>query len=96
MNANTGEQQDVSELIVQNTETGENVVLVLEKIVDSPDSYALFRYLWNNTQFQVKKNQVFALPPEPTVQYKLIDIKETEALIQPPKGDNITVPHLEP
>jgi len=94
-NASTGITRDVSELTVQNTETGDNVVLVLERIVDSPDSYALFRYLWNNTQFQVKKNKEFVLLPETTLRYKLIDISETDALIQTPAGQQVKVPHLE-
>jgi len=94
-NPNTGITTDVSELTVQNGETGDNVVLVLEKIVDSPDSYALFRYLWNNTQFQVKKDKEFALLPETNLRYKLIDIKEDEALIQTPTGQQVKVPRLE-
>jgi hypothetical protein len=84
----------VSELTVQNTELGDNVALVLERIVDSPDSYALFRYLWNNTQFEVKKNKEFVLLPETTLRYKLIDIKEDEALIQTPTGQQVRIPHL--
>ena len=94
MNPSTQVNSDVSELTVQNAETGDNVVLVMEKIVDSPDSYALFRYLWNNTQFEVKKNKEFVLLPETTLRYKLIDIKEGEALIQTPTGQQVRVPHL--
>jgi len=90
----TGSTRDVSELTVQNTELGDNVALVLERIVDSPDSYALFRYLWNNTQFEVKKNKEFVLLPETTLRYKLIDIKEDEALIQTPTGQQVRIPHL--
>jgi hypothetical protein len=87
--------QDVSELTVQNQETQDNVVLVLEQVVDSPDSYALFRYLWNGTDIKVQKNRVFVLLPEKNIQYKLIDIQEDHALIQPPTGEPIKVPHLE-
>jgi len=87
--------RDVSELTVQNTETGDNVILVLERIVDSPDSYALFRYLWNNTQFEVKKYKEFVLLPETTLRYKLIDIKEDKALIQTPTDQQVWVPRLE-
>jgi hypothetical protein len=95
INPNTGTHQDVSELTVQNTETGDNVILVIEKIADSPDSYALFRYLWNNTQFEVKKDKEFVLLPETTLRYKLIDIKEDKALIQPPTGPQVWVPRLD-
>ena len=37
---------DVSELTVQNTDTGEKVVLIMGQVVDSPDSYAKFKYTW--------------------------------------------------
>jgi len=95
VNSSTGATKDISELTVQNTETGENVLMVLEHVANSPDSYALFRNLWNNTQFQVKKDKVFGLPPEIALRYKLIDIRETDALIETPTGQQVRVPHLD-
>ena len=95
LNEKTGAMTDMSELTVQNTETSDNVALVLERIVDSPDSYALFRYLWNSTQFEVKKNKEFVLLPETTLRYKLIDIKEDQALIKTPTDEQVRVPLLE-
>jgi hypothetical protein len=83
---------DVSELTVQNTESGDNVVLVLGKEANSPDSYALFSYLWNTSQFQVKLGKQFALPPETSLRYNLIDIKADHALIQTPTNEKVTVP----
>jgi hypothetical protein len=75
------------------------VVLVYGKVADSPDSYALFRYLWDTdpktSQFRVKKDQEFALKPETDVRYKLIDINEREAVIQTKSGDKIKIPLLE-
>lgn len=88
--------EDTSELTIQNTETGEQVVLVYGKTVDSPDSYAQFRYLWDNSVFAVKKDKEFSLKPEADVKYKLIDINEREAVIQETKTEKkITIPHLE-
>jgi len=99
LDPNTGSNTDVSELTVQNMETGDTVVLVLEKMANSPDSYALFRYLWNNTQFQVKKGKQFALPPESTpqnnVRYTLLDITDTSASVQTPTGEKVTAPLLQ-
>ena len=90
-NPNTGEDEDVSELTVVNTESNEQIVLVLGKKTDSPDSYALFWYLWPDAnkpqQIQVKKLKEFALPPNTKELYKLIDIKEDGAVIQLPGGD---------
>jgi len=90
-----GTDEDASELTIQNTETQDQVVLIYGKQVDSPDTYAAFKYLWNNTQFNVKKNQEFSLKPEVDVKYKLIDINDTEAVIQTKTGEKITIPHFE-
>jgi len=85
---------DVSELTIQHTERGDNVVLILNKEANSPDSYADFRYLWNNTEIKVQKSREFALLPDANLRYKVIDITDTDALIQLPTGEKVTVPHL--
>lgn len=94
-NPSTGTDQDVSEVTVQNVETGTQIVLPLEKIVNSPDSYALFRYLIDGKDYKVKKDATFSLPPD-NIQLKLIDIKEGEAVIQTPQGEKVTVSKLQP
>jgi hypothetical protein len=95
-NPSTGEESDVSQLTLVNTETEDRIVLVLAKVTDSPDSFALFSYVWPNppTDIRVKKNQEFVLKPNVTEKYKLVDIKETEAVIQLPSGEKYTVPRL--
>lgn len=95
-NASTGEDTDVAELTLLNIDSQETVVLVLTKVTDSPDSFALFQYNWPNPplEFRVKKKQEFVLKPKVTEKYKLVDIKETEALIQLPSGETYTVPRL--
>jgi hypothetical protein len=80
----TGEKTDVSELTMLNTSTNDSIVVVKEKITDSPDSYALFELAGKDLK-AVKKLQSFDLPPEPGL-YKLVDIKEGQAVIQPPAG----------
>ncbi len=92
MDPNTLSQTDVSELTVQNTENGDLVVLVLEKESNSPDSYAIFHYLWDNSKFAVKKGKDFNIPPEKDVTYKLIDITDAQAVIQLPTGKTYNVP----
>jgi hypothetical protein len=75
--------KDTSEITLTNTETGEDLVLQVEKQIDSPDSYAKFQFDYRGSEeFVVKKNQKFTLKPEPKVEYKLIDINPSEALIQ--------------
>jgi hypothetical protein len=85
--------KDVSELTLENTETGETIVLVKEKVTDSPDSFGLFEYKHPQppTQIRVKKLQEFVLLPEKDKKYKLVDIKETEAVISLPSGEKLTV-----
>jgi|GEM_PF-1091786 len=90
-----GSTNEVSELTLQDTETSNDVILVLERIVDFPESYALFRYLWNDTQFEVKKGKEFVLLPETTLRYRLMDITEGDALIETPAGMKVRVPRLD-
>ncbi len=96
MNASTGVEEDVSELTLRNTETNDTVVLVVGRITDSPDSYALFGYYWPQPPkpIQVKKLGEFVLTPNTTEKYKLVDIKETEAKILLPSGQEYTVPSI--
>lgn len=97
LNPSTGVDRDVSELTVEHTESGLQVVLVVGTEVNSPDQYARFAFLWDGTEFTVKKLQKFSLKPEPGVEYKLIDITDNEALINNVKteGDPIKVPHMQ-
>lgn len=92
---NLGEK-DVSELTVLNTETKDVVVLVLNQVANSPESFALFSYLWPNPplEFRVKRIQEFVLLPNKQERYKLLDIQEAEAVIQLPSGEKYTVPRL--
>jgi hypothetical protein len=95
-NPRTGVDTDVSELTIEHVETGFQVVLVVRTEVDSPDQYARFAFLWDHSEFSVKKDQKFVLKPEPTIEYKLIDIRENEAVIINVKtGDQIRVPRLD-
>jgi hypothetical protein len=90
INPKTNEEEDVSELTVFNTETEDSVVLPMNKLIDSPDSYALFIYEWPNPpqQIKVKKAGPFALPPETSKIYKLLDIQQNKAVIQTPAPDS--------
>ncbi len=92
-NPSTSEEEEVSELTLLNTETQESIVLILGKLIDSPDSYALFIYEWPqpNQQIQVKKTKSFVLLPEKDKQYKLIDINETTAVIETPDGKRVNI-----
>ena len=77
-----GTDEDASELILQNTETHEQLTLVKEKVAISPESVATFVYSWRDRkEFVVKKDQEFSLPPQGDIRYKLIDVQPTKAVI---------------
>jgi hypothetical protein len=90
----TGGNKDVSELTLVNTESNDPVVLVVEKLTNSPDTRGIFQYRWgpNPRDFQVQRLQEFALPPNTNEKYKLIDINESEAVIQLPTGEKVKIP----
>jgi hypothetical protein len=98
MNDKTGSMEDVSELTVVNVETNEEVVLVLHKVIDSPNQFGKFEYWWGvpsngkPMEFTVPKLKEFVLKPDVNARYKLLDVKEGEALIQTPSGEKYTVP----
>lgn len=95
-NPSTGEESDVSELTIVNKETGDEVRLVYKQVVDSPDSYAIFTFLIDRSEFTVKKDQVFSLQVDPKTQFKLIDINDKEAVITSvATGEKITIPKLD-
>ena len=73
---------DVSELTIQNTETGQKIVLVFDKEADDPTSFGEFLYLYDNSKIRVKKDDEFSLKPEEGKKYKLVDISAQEAVIQ--------------
>jgi hypothetical protein len=87
-----GVTKDVSELTVVNKETGAKVVLPIGQIVDSPDSYAVFRYKWvqpggqATADFSRARQQTFTLPPEVDKSYKLLEIRGQDAEIELPDG----------
>lgn len=81
--ANRNEMEvDVSELTIQNTESGQKIVLIYDKEADDPTSFGEFLYLYDNSKLRVKKDDEFTLTPEATRKYKLIDISAQEAQIQ--------------
>ncbi|CAN5516284.1 hypothetical protein BH18VER1_BH18VER1_01500 [soil metagenome] len=81
-----GTDVDVSELTLENQDTREQLTLVKEKIMISPESVANFVYLGpERRKFSVKKDQEFSLPPEPQIRYKLIDVQPDKAVLVNPQ-----------
>ncbi len=90
-----GTKTDVSEATIRNVDTKAEIILVLGVIANSPDTYALFKYLYDDSEFKVKRDGEFHLKPDDKTTYKLIDITNNEAVITiPATGAKITVPKL--
>jgi hypothetical protein len=77
-----GTKVDVSELTVENRNTGEQLTLVKEKIMIAPESVANFVYEWGERkEFAVKKDEEFSLKPMDQIKYKLINVLPDRAVI---------------
>ena len=75
---------DLSELTVQNTETGDSIVLIFNKETNDPTSFGTFRNLLapGDADFTLKKGEEFTIKPDVTRKLKLIDITATKAQIR--------------
>ena len=91
----------MSELTLLNTETQDTVVLILHKVVDSPNQFAAFAYYYvaagisdglKPFEFSVPRLKEFVLRPEVDKRYKLLDVNATQAVVQGPQGEKITIP----
>jgi hypothetical protein len=77
-----GTKIDVSELVLENRDTREQLTLVKERVTISPETVANLVYLWGGRrEFAVKKDQEFSLKPEERIKYKLVDVQPGEAVI---------------
>jgi hypothetical protein len=86
---------DQSELTVKDQATGDEIVLVNQREVDSPYSFALFDYPITGQEIRVEKGKPFELSPSGET-YKLIDVSDAGAIISPngSEGERLTVPRL--
>jgi len=95
-NPSTGAMQDISELTIVNIDTGEKLVMTLNEEADSPDSFAVFRYLWNNSSLKVKKDRTFTLEPDTETVFTLESVDASGAVIRIQGGsENIKIPTIQ-
>jgi len=78
----SGLEKDVSELVIKNEATGETIVLIKDVVVNSPSSAGKLRNLLDDSVIDVRRNAEFTIAQEPDRSYKLVDITESDALIQ--------------
>ena len=91
-----GATVDISELTLKDASTGDTIILVNEKEVDSPYSYALLQNTINGEEIRVEKGKTFTLGPD-AISYKLIDVGSVGAVISPSDSDKelLKVPLLQ-
>jgi hypothetical protein len=82
INERTKAMDDVSELVVQNTETEATIILVRNKETNDPTSFGEFLNLLNNETFRLKKGEEFTVKPDVDTPLKLIDISNDSAQIE--------------
>ena len=75
---------NLSELTVQNSETGESIILVFNKEANDPTSFGTFRNLLapGDADFTLKKGEEFTIKPDTTRKLKLVDISSAKAQIR--------------
>ncbi len=90
-----GATVDASELTVKDSVTGDVIVLISGKTVDSPYFYALLVDTLTNNEIKVEKGKTFTFGPENTT-YKLLDVDGSVALINAldSEGPPLRVPHM--
>lgn len=72
---------DLSELTIENTNTGDKLVLVYNQETNDPTSFGEFRNLLTGEVKTLKKGEQFVIPPD-SAKFKLIDINQDSAQIQ--------------
>ncbi|MFZ4482510.1 MAG: Amuc_1099 family pilus-like system protein [Chthoniobacterales bacterium] len=90
-----GATVDVSEVKVRDTATGDEILLIADKEVDSPYSFAILADLISGSDIRVEKGKNFPLGTDGK-SYKLIDATETGAVIEDTvsPGQRLNVPPL--
>jgi hypothetical protein len=88
-----GLEVDQSELTVVDQSTGDEIILVNQREVDSPYSFALLDYPITGQEIRVERGRTFVLPGVGET-YKLIDVNDAGAIITPigSEGQRLTVP----
>lgn len=86
---------DQSELTVKDESTGDEIILVNQREVDSPYSYALLDFPITGQEIRVERGKTFEIPGSGE-SFKLIDVDDAGAIILPDgsEGERLTVPRL--
>jgi len=84
-----GTTTDLSELTIENTVTGEKIVLAFNRETNDPASVGRFRNELTGAELTLRKGQEFTLPPDDSSRFKVVDISGTAAQIQDLQTDTV-------
>lgn len=88
-----GSVVNTSELTIENTATGEKILLVYNRETNDPASVGIFRNELTGEQFMVRKGQEFEFPAGSAAMFKVVDISAAGAQIEDCKsGAVLAVP----
>ncbi len=74
-------EKDVSEVTLQNVDTGETFILVKESIADLGEGFVLLKYLLDDSEIRLKRNEEFALKPDKEKKYRYTQMRDGKAVI---------------
>ena len=77
-----GEPVDLSRVELNDSQTSERIVLVKDLPARSASSYAVLMSPDRQTTVTVKQGETFVWPSEPSVSYKVIDLRPEQAVVQ--------------
>lgn len=78
----SGTTIDVSELALQNPSNGEKLVLVKSMLANAPGGSAVLSLEGMDREIQVKEKQQFALGPDESERYTVLDIRPTQVVLK--------------
>ncbi len=73
---------DVSEVVFEEKATGRTITARVGEIANDPDSFVVLYSLLDDKEFELKRGDTFALPQQPDLSYKVIDMSETKTVIE--------------
>jgi len=74
--------QDVSVVVFEEKNTGKTIRAKRGEIADDPDSSVVLFSLLDQSEWKLKLGEIFSMPQEPEVDYKVIDMSEAQAVIE--------------
>jgi len=73
---------DVSVVTFENTKTGKQLKTKVQGVADDPDSFVVLMSLVDQKEFKLQLDETFSMPQSPDVEYKVIDMSESKAVIE--------------